>query len=213
MTLPIKCTLLLFSFYCFGPLYGQVFDDWEARPAVAVEHEFNNEIEVKGKFRHYLRTNSGYFERSSFGIKADYEYALTTWLAPGIDYYYKYNNEQSAHVIRYSLKANHRWEDSFEIVYSFRLQFSFVSASRPNYYLRNKVEGSYVLAKALSIFLFAENYQMIHAGLGFYAQKSGIGAEWELSDTHELELTFDLKNKSDHQDIARISLNYTYIIK
>lgn len=214
METPIKFFFqLLFSFCCFSPLYGQVFDDWEARPAVALEYELNNGIEVKGKFQHYLRTSSGYFKRSSFGLKADYDYKLTPWLEPGIDYFYKYNNKRNAHVIRYSLKTYQRWGDFFDIEYSFRIQLSFVSDSRPNYYLRNKVEGSYALTKALAVFLFAENYQMIHAGFGFHAQKSGIGAEWALSDAHELELKFDLKNKSDHQDIARLSLNYTYIIK
>jgi len=208
----ISAFQLLFSIFCFGVGYAQVFDDWEARPGISVEHEFGNGIEIEGKFRHYLFDDSNSYNRTRLGVKVDYDYTLAPWLEPGIDYRYKYNGGRGSHSIRYSVKTYQNLGNNIEMEYSLRLQQRLESDQNPEYTLRNKVELSYPLIGPLSIFVFAENYQMIKAGFGFDAQKSGLGTEFEFDNANELGLKFDVKNKSDHQDIGRFSINYTYTI-
>lgn len=203
---------LFFSIFCYVAGYAQVFDGWEARPGVSIEHEFGNGIEIESKFKHYLLDDSNLYNRSKFGVKVDYDYTFTPWLEPGIDYRYKYDGKRDTHDIRYSVKAYQTLGNNIEMEYSLRFQETLASDRKPEYYLRNKIELSYNLISSLSVFIFAENYQMVNAGLGFDAQKSGLGTEFEFDNSNELEFKFDLKNKSDHQDIGRLSLNYTYTI-
>ncbi len=208
--------LILFLFlipYFLGSAYGQVFDDVEGRFRVSIEHEFDNGIKVRGRYSHYLDQHISHYKRSGLGVKIDYDYKINSWLEPGIDYRYQYNGKQDSHDIRYSITACHGLKNNLKLEYSLKLQQKIASAIKPEFYIRNKIELGYEIIRPLSIFIFSENYQIIEKGLSFSTQKSGLEAEYKMNKNNELEFKFDIKNKSTHQDIARVTFNYTYIIE
>lgn len=206
-------SLILLLCLSAGMAFGQTFDDWEGRGGVAVEYEFKNGIEISGRYRHYLDHHFSHYKQSGLGLKLDYDYSLNSWLKPGIDYRYKYNGKQDKHDIRYSFKMIPYQKNKFQLEYSFQIQHVIASGINPEFFARNEIELAYEIDNAISLFVFTENYQMIHNGVHFDTQKTGLGAEYDLSSIHSLKLKIDMKNKSDHQDIGRLTLGYTYTIE
>ncbi|HLR36845.1 MAG TPA: DUF2490 domain-containing protein [Chitinophagaceae bacterium] len=208
-----KLTVCLFLFFsCVGQVCGQVFDDWEGRSGIAIEHEFENGIGIRARYRHYLDDNLSHYKKSVFGIKVDYDVRITSWLKPGIDYRYRYNSKESSHDIRYFVKVNHEMGNDFELEYSLKFQQVLASNQNPEFYVRNEVELKYLIDKFWSVFIFTENYQKINGGLNFDTQKNGLGTEYKIDNANELEFKFDVKNKSNHKDIARLTLSYTVVL-
>lgn len=207
----VVCLILIFS--CIGQVRAQVFDDWEGRAGIAIEHEFDNGIGIRGRYRHYLDDNLSHYKKSVFGVKVDYDFRINSWLKPGIDYRFRYNNKESSHDIRYFIEVKQEMGNNFELEYSFKFQQVIASNKNPEFYVRNEVELKYLIDQFWSVFIFTENYQKINGGLYFDTQKNGLGTEYKIDSTNELEFKFDVKNKSNHKDIARLTLSYTYIIK
>lgn len=206
--------LSLFSFLgCFGQAQGQVFDDWEGRPSVSVKHRFENGIGVRVRYGHYLDHNLSHYKQSAMGAKIDYKIRVNPWLKPAVDYRYGYNGRESNHDIRYYVKVSHDLSRRFQLKYYPKLQQDIASDRGPEYYVRNKLELAYAVIEPLELFVFTENYQRINGGLSFDTQKTGFGAEFQINNANELEFKFDVKNKSTHEDIARLTLKYSYIIE
>src|SRR5690625_3819054 len=154
MNTRFKIIFCLFLFLCgFKQAYGQVFDDWEGRPGLAIEHEFDNGIGIRGRYRHYLDDNLSRYKKSVFGVKVDYKIKINSWLEPGIDYRYRYNGKEGAHDIRYSAKVLHEMGNNFELEYVPKLQQIIASDKNPEFYVRNEIELTYIINKSWSIFI------------------------------------------------------------
>lgn len=194
-------------------LQAQHFSDWEARPGIALEHRFDNGITARVRYRPSFDGNMSHYKASAFGFKVDYEVNLNSWLQPSIDYRYKFDGKEGYHDIRYAAKFAPELSDRLELEYSPKLQHVIIPGEDPEFYLRNKIEMTYSLSAPWSVFLFSENYQSIEDGVQFDAQKNGLGVEYEISKTNELEFKVDIKNNSDHEQVGRLTLGYTYIIE
>lgn len=214
MTIPYKilfCIVLML--WSTKQLQGQGIDDWEARPSIGVEHEFDNGIKARFRYRHILDNNMSHYKASAFDFKIDYEFKINSWLVPSVDYRYKFNGEEGHHDIRYSAEIYQKLGKALELEYSPKFQQIIGSGERPEFYLRNEIEMAYLVSDTWSIFVFSENYQSLNEGVKFDAQKSGFGTEFLINQTNEIEFKMDIKNKSSHEDIGRVTLSYTYIIQ
>lgn len=196
-----------------GQLQAQHFSDWELRPGIAVEHEFDNGIEARVRYRHCFDGNMSHYKESAFDLKVDYKINLNSWLQPSIDYRYKFDGKEGYHDIRYAAEFAPKLGDRLELEYAPKLQQIITSGEDPEFYIRNKIEMTYSLSTLWSVFLFSENYQSIENGVQFDAQKNGLGAECEISTTNAMELKIDIKNNSDHEQIGRLTLSYTHKIQ
>lgn len=197
----------------FGQVYGQAFDDLEGRPGIAVEHEFDNGIKARVRYRHSLDSHLSHFKSSGLDIKVEYKVNINSWWEPAIDYRYKFKGEDSYHDIRYSAKFSQDLGKNLVLEYVPKFQQKLAAEKRPEFYIRNELALIYNLSKDWSISVFSENYQSVDKGIRFDTQKNGIETEFALNKKSELEFGFDIKNQSDHQDISRLTLTFTYIIQ
>lgn len=207
------------NFLCFAlligatlQLKGQMIDDWEIKPGVAIEHEFANGIDTRIRYRHSHDDNMQHYKGSAIDFKIEYSANINDWLETSIDYRYKINKEKNYQDIRLAAKLKQQVAQNFELAFSPKIQQKIYHGAHPELYLRNKIELTYQLSAPWSVSVFSENYQLVDGGIQFDTQKDGIEAEYDINNNNEIEVKMDLKNNSNHEDIGRLTLTYTYII-
>lgn len=205
--------LLLFTGFSFGlsQMQAQTFDDWEARPSLSLKYKLDNRFGFKGTYYHYLENDISAYEKSVVGLKIDYK--VNSFIRPRLDIRYGFGEKRTYFDLRYSVRFRQKLGERFQLAYTPKLQHVMKEGKSPDYYLRNVLELSYKVSKPLSLFVFTENYQEIDAGLQFDQQKSGLGFQYKINKRNDFELAFEVKNKSNHKDLARITFNYTYTIR
>ena len=170
---------------------AQLFDEWEARPNIALKYKFNKQWSVTGTYYHYLENNFKQYNKSVMSVDAGFK--INSWLKAGIDYRYGFNSRKHYHDIRYSIAFDFKLSPRWKVAY------------------RNRLTLSYDAISNLELYVFTENYLEIEEGnMGFYRQKSALGSDYKLNGRNKIGFRFEVINKKNGKMVARPNLSYTY---
>lgn len=217
MNLPKKLFVVLFFLFAYSlQSKAQVFDDWEARPSLSLKYKIDKDWSATGTYYMYLNHDISEYDQSVFGLEVGYD--VNSWLEAGIEYRHEIENGEHAHDLRYSVTFEYDISKKWQLEYRPMIEQEFKSLDRTylaehpvEYYWRNRLTLSYEITKDFELYVFTENYLEIkESNLFFDTQKSALGAEYDMNDHHEIELRFEVKNKSSRKNEARINLGYTY---
>jgi len=195
---------------------AQLFDEWEARPNIALKYKFNKQWSVTGTYYHYLENNFKQYNKSVMSVDAGFK--INSWLKAGIDYRYGFNSRKHYHDIRYSIAFDFKLSPRWKVAYRPMMQQEFVSLKKEHlvknpieYFLRNRLTFSYDATSNLELYVFTENYLEIEEGnMGFYRQKSALGSDYKLNGRNKIGFRFEVINKKNGKMVARPNLSYTY---
>lgn len=198
--------------------YAQVFNDWVARPNVSVKYKINKNLSLESTYYMYLEDNMSRYDKSVIGTEIGYK--VNSWLKTGIEYRLGLKPGKKYHDMRYFVTFDHNLSKKWRLAYRPMLQQEFSSlkkellAAKPiEYYWRNRLTVSYKHTRSLEYYLFTENYLEIeHGGMGFYRQKSALGADYKINARNEIGARFEMLNKKNGKNIARPNLSYTYTL-
>lgn len=80
---------------------AQLLDDWQARPSLSLEHQFNKKWSVGDTYYQYFDNNISNFDKSVFGVKANYK--VNSWLQGGVNYRLGLEKHSNYRDLRYAL--------------------------------------------------------------------------------------------------------------
>lgn len=202
--------IILFFLFSAGA-EAQLLDDWQARPSLSLEHQFNKKWSVESTYYQYFDNNISSFDKSVFGVKANHK--LNSWLQGGVNYRLGLEKHSNYHDLRYALTFKpdfglEKWQFSYQPLFQQKLE----SKQKTENFLRNQLKAEYKLSKKFSLFALTENYLQLNHGFKNHTQKYAFGSEFELSEQSDLEFQFTVKDRIGEKKYARLELNYIYQI-
>lgn len=202
---------IILFFLFFAEAKAQLLDNWQARPSLSLEHQFNKKWSLEGTYYQYFDNNISSFDKSVFGVKANYQ--LNSWLQAGANYRLGLEKHSNYHDFRYSLAFKPDFNlEKWEFVYQPMFQQKLANEQKPENFLRNQLKAEYKLSKKFSLFVLTENYLQLNHGVKNHTQKYAFGSEFELSERSDLEFQFTVKDRIGEKKYARLELNYIYQI-
>lgn len=213
-------TILFGALFVLSALHlrAQVFDDWEARPSISLAYKANKNLSIAGAYYVYMNQNMSQYKKSV--IAGEVGYKIAPWLKAGLEYRRGMSNKSSYHEMRYALTFSQDIGKKWELKYRPMLIMEFTSLDKEvldvnpiEYYLTNRFTLGYDLTKKTELYIFTENYQQVEQGaFGFYRQKSALGAEFKIGNRSKFDTRFDVINKRNGKNEARVVFNYTYTL-
>lgn len=192
-------------------LHAQFINDVEARPAVSMEYNVNERLQVGGTYYMYLDRNISRYHQSVFSGVVEYQ--LRHWIEAGVNYRYGLRSGANFHEFRYSLLFSPnlntgRWNFSFRSL----VQQRNISHQPTAFYLRSLAEAEYDLSENVDLFALTETYLKMSDEYDFDTQKTALGTEIYVSESSALKFQAVMKNKRDYRDYLRFELTYEYTL-
>lgn len=202
--------ILLYSNYSAAQFIG----DWEARPTIYAKYKPNDKLSFEAKYEHRLFKNFSQYKKSVTGVEVEYKIKTNSqwYFKPTLDYRFEFDNNQTAHDLRYATSLGFDVSKKLNIECTPILQHIISEGQQPVYFFRNELELTYQFTKKFSLFIFTENYQLIQQGFQFNTQKYGLGAEYLINSKSAIECKFDIKHLYTNKNTARLMLGYIFIL-